>query len=86
MTNRKMKSEFDYLVNVVKVMQEPKTINVLCEELNCTSRTVYRTMSGLNDLGFVIRKSKGVNPRKYFIAGVSENMVNQVSELNQLVS
>lgn len=76
-----MKGDFDHLCSMVMAMQVPKSIQHLADEISCTERTVYRTIAGLEDMGFLIHKSKEVNPRRFHIVEASPDLKEKVIQL-----
>lgn len=68
-TKVKFQSNFDFVLKVLGLLQNPISMKDLKTRLSVDERTVYRWINHLEEMGFEVEKSESVNPRKFQVKG-----------------
>lgn len=77
----KLKNQLAFMVKLIRLLQQPTSLNVLADQLAMDQRNVYRWVFILMNMGFKVEKSESANPRKFWIKGGSKEMFDVALEL-----
>lgn len=76
----KFKVQMEFIMKLAKYTKSPRTVDEIAAEMNVSTRTAYRCVIDLEELGFCFLKSRTRVQSTYQIVDINPEFQEKVSE------